>query len=115
MNFLAHIYLSGSDHEILMGNFIADSVKGKKALLQFPENDSDGVYDTGLSYRHCLFHLMCFWCADKAAAHRIRHIKTETRLACLRLPMNTAADSTLVNLMNDYWCDQHQHCTHLRV
>ena len=43
MNFLAHIYLSGSDDEIRMGNFIADSVKGKKALLQFPEGVQQGI------------------------------------------------------------------------
>lgn len=28
MNFLAHIYLSGNDEEIIIGNFIADHVKG---------------------------------------------------------------------------------------
>ena len=43
MNFLAHLYLSGSDNEILMGNFIADSVKGKKAILQFPEKVQKGI------------------------------------------------------------------------
>ena len=30
MNFLAHIYLSGDDDGIMVGNFIADFVKGKK-------------------------------------------------------------------------------------
>lgn len=30
MNFLAHIYLSGEDKERMIGNFIADFVKGKK-------------------------------------------------------------------------------------
>src|SRR5947208_16353703 len=30
MNFLAHIYLSGNDEEIMIGNFIADFVKGNK-------------------------------------------------------------------------------------
>jgi acyl carrier protein phosphodiesterase len=30
MNFLAHIYLSGSDEQLMIGNFIADFVKGKK-------------------------------------------------------------------------------------
>lgn len=30
MNYLAHIYLSGNDIELAMGNFIADSVKGYK-------------------------------------------------------------------------------------
>jgi acyl carrier protein phosphodiesterase len=29
MNFLAHIYLSGEDQELTIGNFIADAVKGK--------------------------------------------------------------------------------------
>ncbi|MCF6169475.1 MAG: ACP phosphodiesterase [Bacteroidales bacterium] len=30
MNFLAHAHLSGNDDEILFGNFVADSVKGKQ-------------------------------------------------------------------------------------
>lgn len=30
MNFLAHIYLSGNDEKLMIGNFIADFVKGKK-------------------------------------------------------------------------------------
>ena len=30
MNFLAHLYLSGSEQSIMIGNFIADSVKGKE-------------------------------------------------------------------------------------
>ncbi|UII29791.1 ACP phosphodiesterase [Fulvivirga ulvae] len=29
MNFLAHLYLSGNDEEIMVGNFIGDFVKGK--------------------------------------------------------------------------------------
>lgn len=36
MNFLAHIYLSGDEEELLIGNFIADSVKGKQAELYAP-------------------------------------------------------------------------------
>jgi len=28
LNFLAHFYLSGNNHQIMIGNFIADSVKG---------------------------------------------------------------------------------------
>ncbi|PKN95695.1 MAG: DUF479 domain-containing protein, partial [Chloroflexi bacterium HGW-Chloroflexi-5] len=28
MNFLAHLYLSGDNNEIIIGNFIADHVKG---------------------------------------------------------------------------------------
>ena len=30
MNYLAHLYLSGSDHDVIIGNLIADSVKGSK-------------------------------------------------------------------------------------
>ena len=30
MNFLAHLYLSGNNDDLLIGNFIADSVKGLK-------------------------------------------------------------------------------------
>ena len=38
MNFLAHIYLSGNDDEIIIGNFMADAVKGRKY-----ENYPDGI------------------------------------------------------------------------
>jgi acyl carrier protein phosphodiesterase len=33
LNFLAHIYLSGENEGILLGNFIADAIKGKKVDL----------------------------------------------------------------------------------
>ncbi len=36
MNFLAHAFLSGDDPELLLGNFIADSVKGKQVELYTP-------------------------------------------------------------------------------
>jgi acyl carrier protein phosphodiesterase len=42
MNFLAHIYLSGNDHERMVGNFIADSVKGK-VFETFPEGIKNGI------------------------------------------------------------------------
>ena len=42
MNFLAHIYLSGDDQELTIGNFIADAVKGKK-FTQFPEQIQKGI------------------------------------------------------------------------
>jgi len=32
MNFLAHLYLSGDDEELIVGNFIADHVKGDRVL-----------------------------------------------------------------------------------
>jgi len=42
MNFLAHLYLSGNDDEIALGNFIADAVKGK-AILNYDENIKKGI------------------------------------------------------------------------
>lgn len=35
MNFLAHLYLSGNDPPVLVGNFIGDFVKGRLALQKF--------------------------------------------------------------------------------
>lgn len=43
MNFLAHCYLSGDNSKILVGNFIADFVKGKKALEALEPAIADGV------------------------------------------------------------------------
>ena len=42
MNFLAHIYLSGDNEELKIGNFIADSVKGKQ-YLEYPPGIIDGI------------------------------------------------------------------------
>jgi len=42
MNFLAHIYLSGENHDLTIGNFIADSVKAKK-YLHYNENIQKGI------------------------------------------------------------------------
>ncbi len=42
MNFLAHAYLSGSDPEILVGNFIGDFVKGKQ-IDKFAEKIQHGI------------------------------------------------------------------------
>jgi acyl carrier protein phosphodiesterase len=42
MNFLAHIYLSGDDDELKIGNFIADSVKGK-TFIKYPERVRQGI------------------------------------------------------------------------
>ena len=42
MNFLAHIYLSGDDTEIKIGNFIADSVKGKQ-FIHYPKGIQKGI------------------------------------------------------------------------
>jgi acyl carrier protein phosphodiesterase len=42
MNFLAHIYLSGDDCEIAIGNFISDSVRGNK-YKSFPLGIQRGI------------------------------------------------------------------------
>jgi len=42
MNYLAHIYLSGDSDEIILGNFIADFVKGNK-YLDYPEKVAYGI------------------------------------------------------------------------
>lgn len=42
MNYLAHIYLSGDDDLLKIGNFAADSVKGKK-FLKYPERMQTGI------------------------------------------------------------------------
>ncbi|MFC5270238.1 ACP phosphodiesterase [Adhaeribacter terreus] len=42
MNYLAHIFLSGPDTELMIGNFIADAVRGKQ-ILQFSEGIQRGI------------------------------------------------------------------------
>lgn len=65
MNFLAHLYLSGSDVEIRVGNFIGDYVKGK-SYSQYPEGvqkgitlhrDIDSFTDKHFSTQECI-HLL---------------------------------------------------------
>ncbi|GEO06810.1 ACP phosphodiesterase [Adhaeribacter aerolatus] len=42
MNYLAHSFLSGQDEELLVGNFIADSVRGSQFGL-FPRKIAQGI------------------------------------------------------------------------
>ncbi|NNM23529.1 MAG: DUF479 domain-containing protein [Flavobacteriaceae bacterium] len=42
MNFLAHIYLSGDDEGITLGNFIADGIKGKR-YQKYPTQIKKGI------------------------------------------------------------------------
>ena len=42
MNFLAHIYLSGDVDDIIIGNFIADGIRGKR-YLKYPEGIQKGI------------------------------------------------------------------------
>jgi acyl carrier protein phosphodiesterase len=43
MNFLAHLYLSGDDPEIMIGNFIGDFVRGRHVHEQFKPNIALGI------------------------------------------------------------------------
>jgi acyl carrier protein phosphodiesterase len=43
MNFLAHLYLSGDDPKIMIGNFIADFVKGKSGPARYEDGISFGI------------------------------------------------------------------------
>jgi acyl carrier protein phosphodiesterase len=42
MNFLAHLYLSGDDPELRIGNFIGDFVKGKE-IKKYPKGIQNGI------------------------------------------------------------------------
>jgi acyl carrier protein phosphodiesterase len=43
MNFLAHAYLSGENEKILVGNFIADFVKGRQQMSAFEQGVARGI------------------------------------------------------------------------
>jgi acyl carrier protein phosphodiesterase len=43
MNFLAHLFLSGSPNELMIGNFIADFIRGKQ-IEDYPQGVKDGIY-----------------------------------------------------------------------
>ncbi|RNI30542.1 acyl carrier protein phosphodiesterase [Rufibacter latericius] len=42
MNYLAHLFLSGNDEDLRLGNFIADSVRGAQILL-YPSRVQQGI------------------------------------------------------------------------
>lgn len=48
MNYLAHLYLSGNNHEIMIGNFIADHLKGGL------RNTFDGDFLKGIKLHHAI-------------------------------------------------------------
>ena len=54
MNYLAHLYLSGEDESILVGNFIGDYVKGNQ-YLQYPAQVQTGI----------LLHRRIDWFTDR--------------------------------------------------
>ena len=42
MNFLGHIYLSGHDKELAIGNLVADQIKGNK-ISELPDKIKSGI------------------------------------------------------------------------
>ncbi len=51
MNFLAHLYLSGDDPSVMVGNFIGDFVKGKNLSSKFDERVVTGIeFHRGIDY-----------------------------------------------------------------
>jgi acyl carrier protein phosphodiesterase len=42
VNYLAHIYLSGNDEQVIVGNFIGDAVKGRD-FTHFPQGIQNGI------------------------------------------------------------------------
>jgi acyl carrier protein phosphodiesterase len=42
MNYLAHLYLAGEEEELIVGNFIADSIKGSH-YKNYPERIAQGI------------------------------------------------------------------------
>ena len=43
MNYLAHLYLSGNNADLLLGNFIADHLKGADRKRIYPEAIKRGI------------------------------------------------------------------------
>ena len=43
MNFLAHAYLSNNQHNIIIGNFLADFLRGRKAVEKLPKAIQQGI------------------------------------------------------------------------
>ncbi|MFV8224421.1 ACP phosphodiesterase [Christiangramia aquimixticola] len=50
MNFLAHIFLSGDNEKIRIGNFMADSIKGNKYLKYPPDIQKGIILHRGIDY-----------------------------------------------------------------
>ena len=62
MNFLGHIYLSGQDTELAIGNLVADQIKGNR-ISELPDKIKNGIVlhrlideftDNHISYKKCV-------------------------------------------------------------
>lgn len=67
MNFLAHLYLSGTDPEVQIGNFIGDFVKGRT-----PENHFPGKIAMGIHAHRLIDSITDKHPVVKASKHRLR-------------------------------------------
>ena len=65
MNFLGHIYLSGQDIELAIGNLVADQIKGNR-ISELPDKIKSGIVlhrlideftDNHISYKKCVREL----------------------------------------------------------
>ena len=65
MNFLGHIYLSGPDTELAIGNLVADQIKGNR-ISELPDKIKSGIVlhrlideftDNHISYKKCVREL----------------------------------------------------------
>jgi acyl carrier protein phosphodiesterase len=70
MNFLAHLYLSGNNEEIIVGNFIGDYVKGSD-YMNYPENIKKGL----LLHRHIDSFTDCHPVTRKSKQHVEAHYR----------------------------------------
>lgn len=68
MNYLAHAYLSGDDRELLVGNFIADAVKGKAM-----DNFADGIK------RGIVLHRAIDDYTDNHPLHKVSRVRLRER------------------------------------
>jgi len=95
MNFLAHLYLSGENEEIIVGNFIADHVKGR-AMEKF----SDGIQH-GIKFHRAIDHF--------TDTHEV-WIETKNRLAVnYRKYAGVIADMFYDHFLSANWdeyCDE---------
>jgi acyl carrier protein phosphodiesterase len=114
MNFLGHLYLSNKNPNILIGNFIADEIKGKKYLL-YPlgiqkgillHREIDTTTDTDNNLRSLKKHLYPY--VNKYAGVVIDiyldHVLAKHWAQFCHIPLNTFAwNSYFILLKNQHY------------
>ena len=71
MNYLAHQFLSGTNKEIRVGNFLGDFMKGKDLedfSDEFQADFSEGLYDVRNNYGYD-YHKACSECTREIREH----------------------------------------------